>query len=144
MRHSKLSTLSDDDIDALYDAVLRAPLAIARLAASLPRERFSFALGALTDAGLLQLDVDDDRVELRAPYAPRSGPVVVKRARGALFNLRERRHRPAPAQRPSMLLEPHEQVELDSLADELGIDEETLKNNVGTQPGRPERRARRR
>jgi hypothetical protein len=140
MRHSKLSTLSDDDIDALYDAVLRAPLAIARLAASLPRERFSFALGALTETGLVQLDIGDERIELRAPYAPRSGAVVVRRAAEHVRELRRDRR---SAQR-STLLEPHEEIEFESLAHEFGIDEETLKSNLGTRGGRRERRAHRR
>jgi hypothetical protein len=143
MRHSKLSTLSDDDIDALYDAVLRAPLAIARLAASLPRERFSFALGALTETGLLQLDIGDERIELRAPYAPRSGAVVVRRTAGKALNVRELRRERRSAQR-STLLEPHEEIEFESLAHEFGIDGETLKSNVGAQGRRRERRAHRR
>jgi hypothetical protein len=147
MRHSKLSTLNDDDFDALYDAVLRAPLAIARLAASLPRERFPFALGALADTGLLHLDVREDRIVLRAPYAPRSGPVVVKRAaRPEEARVFERRRRPMPVERErrSTLIEDHEELELNYLADELGIDEQTLKNQRGAQAGHGERRAHRR
>jgi hypothetical protein len=147
MRPSKLSLLNDKDIDALYDAVLRAPLAVARLAATMPRDRFAFALAALADTGLLQLEIRDDQIELRAPYAPRSGPVVVRRAVERRSPNRERRRRALAVtseRRRSAIAEAHEELHFDELADELGIDRETLKNNVGSEASRPDRRAQRR
>ena len=144
MASPDLSKLSGEDLDALYEAVRRAPLAISRLAESLPRARLIFALTALAESGLLEVRVDDQNIELRAPFAPSSENLKVRRP-PAWDGKCERRRRlraspktvPVRGPRASDTFE-HE-LELRYLSEELGIDEKTLRRNlasIGTRHAR--------